>query len=173
MSHLFVKLLRDFARVLRFFLDSAGVLVGLFALLTLLLDGVGVSVLLFFDVESLEETVKVQMLQIVRAEREFRDDELDVLVLELQFLEHGDEVLLPYSVFAILDVLEGCFELVGVGARHLRHSENHFLLFILVEQLKVVYHLSDLCHQDIFSELIALINILFLKAIGQKYFRIV
>lgn len=68
---------------LRLLTHSARVLVRLLTIL--LLNGSVVEVLLAFllDVETLEEAVEVEMLQIVRAEGEFGNDEVDVLVLQL------------------------------------------------------------------------------------------
>jgi hypothetical protein len=46
------------------------------------------------------------VLGVSGAEGELLDDELDVLVLELEVLEHLDQVLFGYCLLAVLDLLK-------------------------------------------------------------------
>jgi hypothetical protein len=63
----------------------------LLALLALLLDGLVLVLALFlFDEEPLEESKEVQVLEILRTERQLSNNDLNELILELQFSKHLD-----------------------------------------------------------------------------------
>ena len=50
----------------------------------LLLNGIGVSVtLFFFNVEPLEKSMEIKMLKVVRAQRQLSNDKFDVFIFEL------------------------------------------------------------------------------------------
>jgi hypothetical protein len=63
----------------------------LLALLALLLDGLVLVLALFlFDEEPLEESKEVQVLEIFRTERQLSNNDLNELILKLQFSKHLD-----------------------------------------------------------------------------------
>jgi hypothetical protein len=97
-----------------------------------------------FDVEALEKADEVEVLGVSGAEGELLDDELDVLVLELEVLEHLDQVLFGYCLLAVLDLLKRRLQLLWVLGNHLCHPQQHILLFLLINQLKLINHLFQL-----------------------------
>lgn len=123
-------------------LHSARVLVRLLAFLSLLLDRVvHVVLLLVLYVKPFEEAVEVEVVQIIRAQGKLGDDEFDVLVFQLQFSEHVDEILAGHCFLPVLYILEGHLQLPGVGTGHFSNANYHFLLLVLLHQLEVVNHL--------------------------------
>lgn len=86
--------------------------------------------------------MEIEVLEIVRTERQFGNDEVNVLVFQLQLLEHLDQVLFRDSLLPVFDVLKCCLQFLGVGAGHLGNPDYHLLLLFLRHQLEIVDYLA-------------------------------
>ena len=148
------------------FFEPAWVFAGLFALLALLLDGKILVWGLLLYIESLEEALEVEVLEVVRTEREFSDYEFDVLCLKLQFLEHFDQIFLTDCLVSVFDVFERNFQLIGVAAGRLSYRQNHFLLLTLLKKQEVIDHFSEYAYQGRFLEGICLTDLLSFVAVA-------
>lgn len=155
---------------LRLLLHPARMLVGFLALFALLLNRVVFQVFLVFvfDVESLEEAVEVEVLEIVGAEGQLGDDKVDVLVLQFQFLEHLDQALAGDRLLSVLDVFEGNLKLPRISAGHLCYPNDHLLLLVLLHQLKVVDDLAQLGDQGRVVDGLIGLDFVGLEAIGEE-----
>jgi len=162
------KLLRRLPHTPPLLLDSAGILVRLLALLPLLLDGVRVVEAFLLDIEPFEEAMEIEMLEVIGTKRQFGNDEVNVLVLQLQLLEHLDEILASHRLLPILDILEGCLKLIGVCTGHLSYPQNHLFLLTLLHQLEIIDHLPQLADQSGLLEGLALVDGLFLVAVAEE-----
>ena len=134
--------------------EAAWVFGRLLALFTFLLNGKIFVWGLLLYIESLEETLEVEVLEVVGKERELSDYEFDVLFSKLQSLEHFDQIFIGDCLSFVFNVLECNFELIGLAAGHLRYPKNHFLLLTLLLKLEVMDHFSEFAYE---GRLIALV----------------
>ncbi len=117
--------------------------------------------------------MEVQMLQIVRTQRQFRNDKLDVLIFKLKLLEHGDQILSGDSVLTVFDVLKGRLQLIRISTCHLSDPHYHLLLLAFFHQGEILNDLSQFTYQDCDRSNFILIYFVFLIAVTQKGFGVI
>jgi hypothetical protein len=130
-------------------LSSTGPTTGLLlTLLPLLLYSIHIVLEpIILNIEPLEVAHKVEVLNIVGAERQLSNNELNIFMFQLQLLEHLNEILLGDGLLPILDIVESSLQLLGVGTGHLSYTHYHLLFLVLVQQGEVLYHLPQFGHQ--------------------------
>ena len=113
------------------------------------------------------------MFKVVRAQRQLSNYKFNVFIFELQFLKHGDKILLSNSVIAIFDVFEGGFKLIRIGAGHLSNPHDHIFLLTLLHKLEIINNFSQFRDQNCICQHLVLIYLVFLVAIAQKWFGVI
>ena len=61
------------------------------------------------NIKALEEPMEVQMLKILRTQRQLPNNQLDILIFQLQLLEHLPQIAYRYRILSISHTLKGHF----------------------------------------------------------------
>lgn len=115
----------------------------------LLVNRIVVAVLDVLDVESLEIPPDAQMLEIVRAQGELGDDNLDEVICQLKLLEHLDEIFLGDCLWAIFDFFESVFELLRILGCHLSDAHQSLFFLFLVGKIEFLYDFLDFLQKNL------------------------